>query len=341
MIRISKSGIRKHYLRHNMEHQFWAYESGNVIAAIAGSGGFLAFKDGLSKTFFNAAQSLDEKFVTLLSDYPDIFVALGIGAVTTIGPFLKIRSKPGSWRTNGADIITTVVATGILTLSIENDASLISTSAAAFILGSSFLRFSGNNPFFLKLGGLGLTAGGALLTAFGAENALQQIQNEHIDYARLNLDALTVGTGAYVSMAGLLTYEGGIFATNDYEDKSPQGLQKGPFDRLVHPKSGTLSKFFKQAADKHIQFINRVSKAGPLAFIPKDIRDTKPFKTSMWARLPWRAATGVFAAGAAAITAPDQAGFYAAFAAACGCWGYGDVMVGLEDDKRAAVPEPA
>ena len=37
------SGIRRFIKRHNMELQFWGYEGGNVLATIAGAGGFGAF----------------------------------------------------------------------------------------------------------------------------------------------------------------------------------------------------------------------------------------------------------------------------------------------------------
>ncbi len=58
-----------------------------------------------------------------------------------------------------------------------------------------------------------------------------------------------------------------------------------------------------------------------MRYIPESTRNGKPLLTSMWARLPWRVATGA----AAAAT-----GQYS-FALSNAMWGVGDTAIGSKD----------
>lgn len=328
-----------HFKRHNMEYQFWCYETGNVIAAIAGSGGFSAFVQNLSGVFNDATLSSIGKIQALTSNYPDATAALGIATVVLAAPFArKAAQRISAKALNVTDAALTAGSAGILGYAIGNDASLITTSASSFVLGSAFLRQSGSNPFFLKLGGLGLAGGGAFLAAFGVENGMKDLRAEHVEAARCAMDCLTAATGVYVTSASFLTYEGGIYATKDFEaaqkenEPSQEEHAQSWVSKLTHPTKGSLAKFFASKVDKPIQALNEAARKSILRYIPKKIRNSQPFYTSMWARLPWRAALG-----AAAVVNGNPA-----FAVSNALWGGGDVMIGLEDSKKkGGAPEIA
>ena len=328
--------IKTHCLKHNMEYQYWLYATGNVSAAVAGAGGFEIVKSELASVFSDASLHFGQKILTLAADYPDAAVAIGLAGVTLVAPIARRAAKKWGDVTalNSVDTGATLSATIILGYCVSQDTSFITTSAASLVLGPSFLRHSANNPFFKKLGGTFIAIGGALLTAFGVESGLHHYSDA--EYTKLALDGFTALSGSAVSLAGLFNYEGGIAASKTYQNSSATQENKPPIgwvEKLEHPTKGLLSNAFKKAADKPVRKVNRFVKDKFLRHvIPKDILDHKHFKTSMLIRLPPKVAAFIFAA----ITQNDTLAF--AFGTTAG----GDVMVGLEDDKRAlhAEPEP-
>lgn len=332
-----------HFRDNNMEYQFWFYEVGNVVAAIAGTGGFEKFSQNLTTVFNDPSQTLPQQILTLTSQYPDAAAAIGIGSIAVLAPVLHKASDAISTRmTPVIDAASAAAAVTVLAYSLSHDTSLITIAASSFVVGSSLLRFALKKPFFLKAGGLALAGGGAALTAFGVDNTASLLSNPKIlssvldapdtwdsirAGARLALDPLTALTGIYVTAASFMTYEGGIYQTMGFKDD--QKPLNGWVSKLCHPKRGTLARAFQAALDKPVQGLNRFTKATMLTYIPQKMRDEKPFATSMWARVPFRVLTAI----PAAITGNFS------FAAACGLWGAGDIAIGQEDYKKKA-PAP-
>jgi hypothetical protein len=337
--------MRDHFRAKNMEYQFWFYELGNVVATISGTGGFKNFAQNLTVTFSDSSQSFAQQCLTLSKQYPDATVAIGIGAVAVAGPLLhRAADRINTKFTPAVDAGSAALAAGILAYALSHDTSFITVSASAFVVGSSLLRFALANPFFLKAGGLALAGGGAALTAFGIENSLPLFSDPHIlntvldatttwqgvqAGAGLALAPLTAITGAYVTSASFLTYEGGIYQTMGFQDD--QKPLNGWVSRLCHPVRGSLAKAFHNVLDKPIQALNRLAKSTMLTYIPQKMRDNMPFATSMWARLPFRVLTGT----AAAITGNFS------FALANLSWGCGDTAIGQEDYKKKETAAPS
>lgn len=306
--------VGSHLKTHNMEYQFWLYETGNVNAAVAGAGGYKKVIEDFRSVAVNTDYTTWQKMTTLAADYPDATVAVSIGGLVVAAPALKKAAGTVTQKMNGLiDAGATIGSAAILGYAVSQDSSWITISASSFVVGSSFLKYAAQNPFFLKLGGLGLAAGGTALAAFGAET---------IESTKLTLPLLTVASGAYITSASFLTYEGGMYQTEDWKAKNPQPqTPRGWVSKLTHPTKGMLSRAFESYVDGPVQAINNVARKTMLTYIPKKTRDTKPFWTSMWARVPWRILTG-----AAAIITGDYA-----FAASNAQWAGGDVMIGLED----------
>ncbi len=330
-----------------MEYQFWLYETGNVNAAISGTGGYEAFGDNVGAVLGDTELTTLQRVTTLAADYPDAAIAIGIAGVVVGAPAIKKAAGAVTHHADGMiDAGATVSAGALLGYAVSQDASWITVSAASFVVGSSFLRYAASNPFFLKLGGLGLAAGGVALTAFGIETGIDAYSNPEVwatiteasgsgeafvETTRLALPALTAASGAYITSASLLTYEGGMYETSDWRAKheNDTGPVKGWVSKLTHPTKGLLSRTFEKCVDAPVRAMNNAARSTMLRYIPKQMRDTQPFLTSMWARVPWRVVTGA----AAIIT-----GNYA-FAASNAQWGGGDIMIGLEDckDKTEAI----
>lgn len=172
------------------------------------------------------------------------------------------------------------------------------------------------------------------MAAFGMHSGMEHMAHtETFSTTLLALDALTVGTGAYVLNASLLTYEGGIYATKGFEGtEEPEGW----VDDLVHPKKGALAITFEKTLDRPIQWINANVGKPAIFWVSEEIKAAEPFTTSMWARVPWRVATGgvALALGAAGqiLGANVPAGQFE-FAVANAGWATGDVAVGSFDWK--------
>ena len=308
---------------HNMQIQFWGYEGGNLTATVAAAGGFTAFGKSVLDTFNNNALSTFERASVLSSDYPDATVAVGLGAVVLATPLIRNGVKHlGSIAVNTVDVGSTAAAASIVGYALSEDSNWITVSASSFVVGSSFLRHAGTNPFMLKLGGIGLAFGGAALTMFGIDG----VQNH--DLSESMLDYATIGTGYYVTAAGLLTYEGGIYETVAYND-SPDHKEKSTFtSQLLHPVNGALAQAFKRVMDAPIQTLNKKIINPSIFWVDRETKHTKPFSTSMQARMPWRVITGV----AALVSATEESyAFASAFIFANVLWALGDIAIGSLD----------
>ncbi|MEM0906015.1 MAG: hypothetical protein AAGJ94_01535 [Pseudomonadota bacterium] len=312
----------------NLKLQFFAYESGNAIAAIAGGGGFGAFAGHANTLMKNAAAELGSglhPFAALLGAfhemvvfYPDLCTVLGITLIALAGPMLRARvvSAVPTRRADAVsilfDAVLTLFAATLLAYTIAFDAGMVTRSAAAFVVGSAFLKQAANRAVFLKLGALFLAVGGVFLAGHGVEGLVDAGPQPHW------LALLTTGTGVYVTVSSLLTYEGGIMAGRAEADRD---ASERPGDRLWHARTGGVSQVLTNVLDTPILLANSLARGTLLLAIPQKMREQKPFATSMWARLPWRAVTCCVAAISGAW----------AFALANAAWAAGDVAIGSMD----------
>ncbi|MDC0434638.1 hypothetical protein OAM69_03240 [bacterium] len=307
-----------------MELQFWGYEVGNVLATIAGAGGFLSFYNIIQTVTDEQSSGALAVSFQLLTLYPDASVTLGLGALVLVVPALRasVFSKWHSQSLNAIDLMTTIVALSILCYSILLETSWIAIAGSFFVLASCLLRQCHGNPVLLKIGGLALACGGIGLAAYGLQTALSAVATE--ENRSVLMGVLTLVTGFYVFFAGLLTYEGGIFAIESISKQDIDCADGVWLARLIHPINGLLARCVLHYTDKPIMDMNeRISKPA-IFWVSDDTRDNRPFKTSMLARLPWRLFTGV-----AALFSLTPAGF--AFFTANVCWAIGDVAIGSED----------
>ncbi|MEM6466644.1 MAG: hypothetical protein AAF679_09090 [Pseudomonadota bacterium] len=297
--------IRSAFKANAPEIQFWGYESGNVLAALAGAGGFAAVWADLQ-----TVQAEGGTLLTLLALVPDATVAIGlVGLVLGIS---ALRYCCGTDRARSViDRTTVLLALVILTGTLLLEVSWITLAAVFFVTGSTLLRYVAQHPVFLKLGSLMLAAGGLSLTGFGVSLALAAPEPAL-------LPILTVLTGIYVAGSSLLTYQGGmVLCATASAPKSPAlAAMAAGLSRLDEPFQA-MALTFSQIA---------------LVWVPGAIKDSKPFLTSMWARLPWRVLTAL-----AALATGTPEGL--ALALANGAWALGDVSIGALDWDDA--PETA
>ena len=307
-----------------MEVQFWGYELGNVVATIAGAGGFLSFYQIIKTVGDSQGADSIAAIGQLFTLYPDAAVTLGLGMLVLLMPLVRARVSSGYHprRLNALDLTTTIVALTILCYSILLQASWIAIASSCFVVGSCLLRQCRNNPILLKAAGLVLALGGIGLAMFGLQFV---ISTTAIDNNRLvTMGVLTSATGLYIFLAGLLTYEGGIYATRDFIGENIDTTDGVWFSQLAHPANGLLARFVFNRSDKLIMTLNhRISKPA-IFWASQHTKNSKPFKTSMLARLPWRIMTGL-----AALVTMTPAGF--AFFTANVFWAFGDLAIGSED----------
>jgi hypothetical protein len=275
--------------RNAPELQFWGYESGNVAAALAGAGGvaFLGTSD----------------FGALLRNTPDLIATCGIAAIiigtSVFGPLAQ-QFGARQWVDRMAIVLSVVLMVFALSLA----SNWITLAAIFFVTGSALLRMCYSTPVMLKLGGLSLAAGGVCLGAFGVD--MMATSNG------VMIGGLTALTGFYVTGASFLTYQGGIYACADAEGQ-------GTF-----APSGPVNMWLSRLIDPVVAGLNRWITLPSLIWVPADMKQTQPFLTSMWARLPWR----ILTAGAALSTG-TEAGFLLAIAN--GLWAVGDIAIGAVD----------
>ena len=311
----------------NMDLQFWGYEGGNVVATIAGAGGFGVFFDKVVGVVGNDQATAMRKLGVLAAEYPDAFVTIGLDSVLVLAPVVRRAAETarGGSAMNVVDLVLAGLAIGILAYALSHNTSWITVSASFFVVGSSFLRQSRHNPFLLKAGGLALALGGLALAAFGIDALLETLSGPRA--MQIAFGALTVGTGLYVAGASLLTYHGGTSETAGWQlGVPPRPSSTGWTALVIHPSEGMLAQLFARTLDRPVACAveNIVSPA--VFWASRDTRARKPFATSMWARLPWRVA-----AGTAAIATATPEGF--AFGLANLGWAVGDLAIGSLDWK--------
>lgn len=223
---------------------------------------------------------------------------------------------------NVLDSAITSTALVILCYAIILDTSWIAIASSSFVVASCFLRQCRENPILIKAGGIALVCGGIGLTLYGLQVALPVAFDK--DYAVFAMGTLTLVTGFYVVFAGLLTYEGGIFATRDFLCEVDNGNNDIWLRKLTHPDNGLLSRRAFAYMDKPVMDLNyRITKPS-IFWVSDNTKNNHPFKTSMLARLPWRVLSGL-----AALISLTPAG--CAFFTANICWAIGDVAIGSED----------
>ncbi|MEX3012070.1 hypothetical protein [Hoeflea sp. TYP-13] len=324
--------MRRFVKSNSLELQFWGYEIGNIVAAIAGSGGFAGFVGESNAVLANRDLGTIGKVLELSDLHPDAFITIALGLVVIVVPVIRAiaQRRNSPFILNVIDICAIALSFAILAFTLSADTSWLTDAAAAFVVGSSLLRISRNNPFLMKPGGLALTWGGMALGAFGAIELAQDVALG--DAAGLLYSGIGLGTGACVAAAGLLTWQGGIFETAAYLQRSPQGTgPKSWLDVFIDPATGVLARAFSAWLDPVVSLACVRVITPALFWIPSTVKQSKPFATSMWARLPWR-----FAAGALAFAAGTPQGL--AFGLANICWAVGDIAIGSLDWEDQAAP---
>ncbi|MEM7024506.1 MAG: hypothetical protein AAF637_18295 [Pseudomonadota bacterium] len=314
--------VRGFIKQHNMELQFWGYEGGNVLATVAGAGGFGAFTHSVGGVWEQDQLNFIEKCAELSATYPDALVTIGLGALVLLAPVLRhAADRRGIRAVNLVDLGVTMLGLAILGYALSHDTSWIAVSASSFVVASAFLRQCKNNPFLMKAGGLALAVGGTALAFFGLDGLAQL--GSHSESMQIALGILTAGTGLYVVGASLLTYEGGIYATSDFKD-SDKVRPKGWVSLLIHPVKGLIADLFTRLLDRPITWVTRHLVNPAIFWASRKTRRNRPFATSMWARLPWRIITG----GVALATGTPQG---IAFGLANVGWAIGDLSIGSLD----------
>lgn len=330
------------FARHAPVIQFAAYETGNIVAAVAGNGGLSATQKQLSRIFENPDLGTMEKLGTIAEQYPDAATAILIGGVVMAsGPVRHMVKKlENTAILNTADIIISSTAMGTLAYTLSMDSALVTKAAAAFVVGSSLIMHAKKNPLFLKMGGVMYTAGGALLGAWGAQMGMHSLQDvlsdpTLADQIKLAIDASTALTGAFVAKAGLLTAQGGQYATLDYKEPKDHTFDDSLANMFLHPKKGALARVFDKTIDPAVRRLNDMTRP-MLGFVPRDILKDKPLLTSAYIRVPMRAITGGLATLGGAM---GMSGMFE-FAAANALWSVGDTATGTMDAPAPKADEP-
>ena len=306
--------IRRLVKRHNMELQFWGYETGNILAAIAGSGGLWLFQERIGELLVATSgagwPALAARF---LEEIPDAAVAVGL-VVLVLASFAaerlaRLMRRPGiaGW----TDRLAVGAAALLLASALWFGSSWITVAAVCFIAGSALLRLVPTSPLYLKLGALALVLGGGGLAAHGALSM--------VGGASSGLAALIMLTGFYVAGAGLFTYVGGIHACAAARRSGSTALLQpnGPIDAAL----GRLDPLIERVARR--VFLPAVF------WVHADTKARYPFSTAMYARLPLRLATGL-----AALATQTPEGM--AFALANALWAVGDIAIGSLDWQEPA-----
>ncbi len=306
--------IRRLVKRHNMELQFWGYETGNILAAIAGSGGLWLFQDRLGDLLVaTSGAGWPVVAARFLAEVPDAAVAIGL-VVLVLASFAAERlarlvRRPGIAR--WTDRLAVGAAALLLAAALWLGSSWITVAAVCFIAGSALLRLVPASPLFLKLGALALVLGGIGLAIHGALSM--------VGGAITGLGTLILLTGFYVAGAGLFTYVGGIHACAAARCSGSSALLQpnGPINTVL----GRLDPLVERAARR--VFLPAVF------WVDADTKARYPFRTAMYARLPLRLATGT-----AALATQTPEGM--ALALANALWAVGDIAIGSLDWQEPA-----
>ncbi|MCR9134669.1 MAG: hypothetical protein NXI27_01640 [Alphaproteobacteria bacterium] len=306
--------VKRWIMRNSPELQFWGYEGGNVLAAVAGAGGFLAFYHGVGAIAAESGTGLGQRAAALLSGFPDAAATIGLATIILwslgLGAIVK---RTGAGFLNGPiDGLAAIAGIILIAATIIFGASWITISAVFFVSGSALLRQCFESPVFLKLGGLLISGGGVCLTGAGLTYGWAA--------EAFWVAILTTVTGFYVAGAGLMTYRGGMFECN--AAKASAGTGEGQ-SGLFHPFS-LSARALEYALDRPVLVLVETVVLPSLFWIPASIKMHAPFLTSMWARLPWRLLTAI-----AALATGSAEGL--TFAAANLLWAAGDISIGSLD----------
>ncbi len=204
------------------ELQFWGYESGNVLAAIAGAGGFAAFYQSLQSVDDLPGRTFASDIALSFSAYPDIVVTIGLAVIVlltiVLSPLVGSENRQAkSW----IDGIASLFGLVLIGMALLFGTNWITFAAVCFVSGSALLRLCRASPVYLKLGGLLLALGGLGLTAYGVGSFQPS--------GSILLPALTSLTGAYVTFSSLMTYQGGIFECGIQKSRSLKQRPYKPF----------------------------------------------------------------------------------------------------------------
>lgn len=304
--------------------QFWGYEGGNILAAIAGSGGLVALYSGLQSIAGMPTHNAASGIAAAFTRFPDIIVTTGLAVIVlaTIG-FSHLFSSDETvsariWLDRAASIAGIVLVAAALFFG----ASWITFAAVSFVSASALLRLCRISPVFLKLGGLLLAAGGFGLAGYGlTSEGLWQMDI---------LPVLTALTGLYVIFASMMTYQGGIYECSADRSNRP----RNPVIPSAFDPDGWIGRLLETHLDRPMAFIVRSIALPAVFWVPSKTKESAPFLTSMWARLPWRLLTAT-----AAIMTGTQAGFI--FGLANAFWAVGDIAIGSFDWKRSHIEDDA
>lgn len=312
--------------RHSLEVQFWGYETGNVIASITGAGGLRAFFDSLAEAGRASGYAPAAMVLWLARTHPETFATLGVMTIVVAAFPLSaaVRRRFGARAGEAVNALAVPLALALLVYAIARNANLFTVAACAFVVGSCLLRGAGHLPLLLKLGGLALTCGGLALA--GAGVMVLAVALFGAGPLGLALSAATFLSGAFVAGAGLLTYRGGCFAVAEAVAAGTPAA--GPISDLLSPR-GRIAGVLARRLDPIVDWTIRHLVSPGLFWVPQRTKETRPFRTSMLARLPWRVVTGSLA-----LATGTAAGICFAFANLL--WAVGDVAIGSLDPP----PEP-
>ncbi|MEM6276617.1 MAG: hypothetical protein AAF714_06670 [Pseudomonadota bacterium] len=251
----SQEARPKAFHRAAPELQFWGYETGNVLASLAGIGGFAVFS-----TASDLAQSADgaggaSRLWHVFTNVPELAATLGIILLVLVTFAIRlVLSEKSKARGVGlrADMALMRVSLILAAMTALWGANWMTLAAVSFASGSALIRLTYHAPRFLKYGAGMLMIGGACLICFAA-SALEP-----------GVVAVCLAlNGVYVIAAGAMAYGSAVAM----DGPSATGL----LDRAV---VWTASHVAKPA----------------IFWLPRAVKDAQPLYTSMWARLPWRVA---------------------------------------------------
>jgi len=315
--------------RHSLELQFWGYETGNIVASVTGAGGIRAFVDSFAEARRSTGAAPGAMALWLAREHPETFATLGVMAIVVIAFPLgsAVQRRFGPRAADAVNALAVPLALALLGFAIARNANLFTVAACAFVVGSCLLRGAGHFPLLLKLGGLALTFGGLALAGAGVMVlAVELFGSGGVGVA---LSAATFLSGVFVAGAGLLTYQGGCFAVAAApETPGGDAAHGGLLRRLLSPR-GEVARAMARGLDPAIGWLVRSLVHPGLFWVPDRTKNARPFRTSMLARLPWRAITGGLA-----LSTGTAAGV--CFALANLLWALGDVAIGALD----WTPEP-
>lgn len=321
--------LAEHWLRrHSLEVQFWGYEIGNIIASITGAGGFGAFADSFAAAHRTTGNNPVALTLWLARTHPETFATLGVMTIVVIAFPLgaAVERRFGPRAADAVNALAVPLALALLAFAIARQTNLFTIAACAFVVGSCLLRGADHFPLLLKLGGLALAFGG--LSLAGAGVMVLAVALFGAGPLGTALAMTTFLSGVFVAGAGLLTYQGGCFAVAEALATEGRPPKHAPLRALLAP-AGPIAAFLARRLDPVIAWAIRSLVHPGLFWVPQRTKASRPFQTSMLARLPWRALTGGLA-----LATGTAAG--ASFALANLLWALGDVAIGALD----SAPEP-